>query len=99
MLESLPAPVAVMLMLLPALTALPRAVLLTIEFVAARACICWAEGGFDGSNLSVLGLAGDLLHFDDLRRALVVLDELLLALLAVSATAIMQPRDALKIRP
>lgn len=37
-------------------------------------------------------------HFDDLRRALDVPDGVLVQLLAVSATAIMQPLNLLKIR-
>ena len=98
--EGVPAPVAVVLMLMlpPAATVPSLAKLLTIELVAAHACICWAGGGFDESNSSVFGIASDFLHLDDLQRALVVLDEILLALLAVSATAIMQLRDALKMR-
>ena len=69
--------------------------LITTELIAACARIHWSEGAFDGVNLSLLA---DLEHFDSLRRVLVVADGLLLQLLAVSATAIMQPRDALKIR-
>ena len=49
-------------------------------------------------KLVVLGVLVVLEQFDDLRRALDVPDGLLLQLLAVSATAIMQPRDLLKIR-
>ena len=52
-------------------------------------------GAFDGVNPSLLA---DLEHLDDLRRALDVFDVLLLQLLAVSATAIVQPREALKMR-
>ena len=62
---------------------------------AACARIRWAEGAFDKVKPPLLA---DLKHFDGLRRALDVPDGLLLQLLAVSVTAIMQPRDLLKIR-
>jgi hypothetical protein len=65
---------------------------ITIKSGAACARIHWVGGTFDGVNPSLLA---DLESFDDLRRALDVADGALLALLAVSATAIMQPRDGL----
>ena len=67
----------------------------TINSGAACARIHWVGGLFDALIWPVLA---DLKHFGDLRRLLVVSDGLLLQLLAVSATAIMQLRDALKIR-
>ena len=65
----------------------------TIKSGAACVSIHRAEGTFDKQNWPFLEV---LEHFDDLRRALVVPDGLLQQLLAVSSTAIMQPRDYLK---
>jgi len=67
----------------------------TIKIVAACARIHWSGSIFDRRNWLVLGV---LEQFKDLRRPLDVPDGHLLALLAVSATAIMQPLVGLKIR-
>ena len=67
----------------------------TINIGSACTRIHWAGGLFGRANPSPLDLFE---HFDDLRRVLDVADGVLLQLLAVSATAIMQPRDLLKIR-
>jgi hypothetical protein len=69
--------------------------LYTIKSGAVCARIHWARRTFDKVKLLLLA---DLEHLDDLRRVLDVPDGLLVQLPAVSATAIMQPRDALKIR-
>ena len=66
----------------------------TIKSIAACARIHCATGTFNRLNPSLLAA---LKHFDGLRRALDVPDADLL-LLAVSATAIVQPLDLLKIR-
>ena len=65
----------------------------TIKSGAACARIHWDGVLFDRVNASLLNVLG---HFDDLRRALEVPDGLLLLLMAVSATAIKQPRRWLK---
>ncbi len=67
----------------------------TIKSGAACARIHWSTGTFDRVNLSILDV---LKYFEDLRRALDVLDGFLAQLLDTPDTAIMQPRDALKIR-
>jgi hypothetical protein len=67
----------------------------TIKVGSARAHIHWASGLFDGVKRPLLGV---LEHFESLRRLLDVPDGLLLQLLAVSATAIVQPLAGLKIR-